>query len=103
MGNGRNHQTCAKIWRIRVNKLRGRVAVSAVAGATFDVWLGAQFGRALGSWAGPIGFAGGVAVGVGVSAAWEYAVQPFITWVYTSSGRPDPFVDIRNLQQLGGN
>lgn len=76
------------------------VFASAYVGALAGEWIAANVGGAL---AGPVGFVGGVVVGVTVSAAWEYLIEPGVSWIFTSTGFSDPFLDSRNLQPLGGN
>jgi hypothetical protein len=75
------------------------VFVSAYLGGLAGEWIAASVGGTLG---GPVGFIAGVTVGVVVSTAWDYFIEPSISWVFVSLGGPDPFSDVRHLRPLGG-
>ncbi len=44
----------------------------------------------------------GIGVGVAVYGVFEYGFKPFVSFVFTTAGRSDPYQDYRNLKPVGG-
>ncbi len=73
----------------------GGAAASAGAG----VWVGSL--AAASGWGGPVTFVLVTGTGVIVYAAWEHAIRPAVSWIFTSSGGIDPYQEIRKLKPIG--
>jgi hypothetical protein len=43
----------------------------------------------------------GLGVGMGVYGMFEYGLKPFVSFVFTTAGRSDPYQDYRNLKPVG--